>query len=275
MTEKSYFWGGNSTGDAQNLTSDEYTDVIAFLTEDVNAPSLFSRGVTEIGPENINIQVWANSVVVTPGMAMVDGKLYGNNLGNISFDCSALGFYQLVLRKTFAHLDEKTLERVGQTCRLVMRYTDNTDPGGFYPFVIELYQEDGVIWDIELGRFYQDGSALVNTGIGLDVLPIYYKNTPNIIARQGGSATHWATAGTNKYVCRQSRFELGTVAASVNPQAVTFLKAFAYNPIVIVQPVASWAGNNMCISAISDSGFSVRFDSLPTRFSYWAIGPEN
>jgi hypothetical protein len=275
MTEKSYFWYGLVTGDATlaPYDSEEYTDVFSYLSGSPYSPELYSR---RIGPsvdldEGISVKIQSNSVFVRPGLAKIDGKIYANEGQVISFDCSAVGYYQLVLRKTFAHLDEKTLVRSGQTVRMVMRY----DPDDWYPFVINLFQEDGVIWDTEIARFYQNGTILADgSSIGMTLAPINYKNNLNIIARQGGSATNWATGGTQKYVCRQSRMEVGTITVAGNPQAATFVKPFAYNPNVIIQPAGAWTGSNLCISAISTTGFSVRFDDLPTKFFYWAVGPE-
>jgi Trk-type K+ transport system membrane component len=79
-------------------------------------------------------------------------------------------------------------------------------------------------------------------------------------------------------MCGQSRIEVGAFAMSANPQAFTFAEPFAGKPIVIITPWYSgtpWAGNNLCISAIATTGFSVRADSIVSMdyIQYVAIGP--
>lgn len=286
MTERSWFWldGGGGDASLSPYTTDEIADAIENLTEwDSTLPSILSRSTRD---EDSFIMTFSGTTVsMSGGSAKIDGRIY-LMYGIKSFDCSQIGYYRLVLRKKLSVYDIKGIVG-GQTVMLEMLYDTAKNGVGIQ------IKRDSETFDQVIGSFYSngslvypcnsDGSASDHPGTG-SVSQRYgtnlaSKNTVNLLARQGGASDHWATVGATMYVCAQSRMEVGSYPVGANPQAVIFAKAFAYNPIVIVQPFdagSNWTGNNWCVSAISTTGFSVRFDAITNldQIHYLAIGPE-
>lgn len=305
MTETSYFWEGQVTGDATlaPYTNDELSDVFRELVQlnihdGVHTVTSKFGEIYRRGDEILaNLEVYRlglSAIVVAPGAAIIDGKVYCLREAK-EFACRQTGYYRLILRKEFPALDE-TGNPKGQTVKLEMLYsrsasssvaTENRAPT---PTRI-----DGITWDLTLAMFYFDGytrefyyndsETFAQTGYYSTVIGareigkrLYPFGAVSIPKRQGGSSTNWSTVGSTNYVVPMSRVEVGSVTVGSNPQAVTFCEAFSNSPIVIITPRRQgdpWDGNNLCISAISTAGFSVRFDSIVDldHIQYMAIGP--
>ena len=287
MTETSHFWGG-AAGDASlaPYTNDEITDVFRKLTQmdrDVILPVLNvfanTSGVSPLEP----VISGSSTVIVNPGGAIVDGKLY-LLINPLSFDCSTPGYYRLVLRKTFPILNPTGVP-TGQTVRLVMLYDASGVDGAPLPTRV-----DGDVWDVTVAMFnkltfrhtvtFYPGytSNYASSALNEYGIRTFPHNALNIVGRQGVSATNWSNGGTGNFMCGQSRLEPGSFAMAANPQAHVFAEPFSNAPIVIITPWYTgtpWAGNNLCISAISAAGFSVRADSIVglDYVQYVAIGP--
>lgn len=293
MTETSYFWAGTTVGDAINLapyTNDEISDVMrqAFqFDRDYTLPSfnyVFNPEVNPRKPLTIRISEQTQSIVLEPGVALVDGKIYFITLPK-AFACNVDGYYRLVLRKTFpAIVDDLP---TGQTVRAEMLYAEKARP--------EPTRTDDQTWEVTIATFLNASGVITfdddgynywrvsNYASGVtteDNNRVFPEACINIPARLGGSATNWGTAGTTKYVVPVSRIEVGSVTIDANPKAHTFAEAFPYTPIVILTPhergvASNWAGNNFCISALSAAGFSIRFDDRTNLeyVEYMAIGP--
>jgi hypothetical protein len=286
MTETSHFWAGTAIGDASNApyTSDEITDVFRKLTQmdrDVILPVL--RGFYSLYiPFDVFI-TGTSTVHVAPGTVIIDGKVYWL-FDSISFSCNDAGYYRLVLRKTFPFIDQNGVPQ-GQTVKLVMLHDWSGVLGAPLPTRI-----DGEVWDVTVAMFqkltfrhtiafYPDYSsnyaAFAVDEYGIRTFP---HNAVQLVGRQGTSSTNWSNGGTGNFMCGQSRIEPGVFTVSANPQAHTFAEPFSNSPIVIITPWyqgTPWSGKNLCISAISAAGFSVRADSIAFLDSvqYVAIGP--
>lgn len=296
MTEKSYFWYDDAAGDAlayAPYTNDEISDVMrqafqfdrTYTLPSINYP--FPTAPRE--PFTVRLSPQTGSVVVEEGVALIDGKVYFHRSPK-ALDCSTsgAGYYRIVLRKTFpAIVDDLP---TGNTVKAEVLYSANWDSGNPEPT-----RTDDEVWEVTIAVIYNDGTSLyfypdtskgfwdrsyyasgVSTEYGNRVMPEACINIP---ARRGGSATNWGTAGDTKYVCPLARIEVGSVTIDASPKAHTFAEAFAYTPIVVLTPWdadgSTWSGNNFCISALSTTGFSIRFDDRTglSYVHYVAIGP--
>lgn len=149
MTEKSYFWGGTSVGDATlaPYDDDEFSDFI------VNAIQ-YRREVQGVifGKDN-NLEITNPSgltIQVDTGRAYVDGKLYVNDVA-VSLTLSAApgsgtDYYHVVLRKAFS----------AQTVRAVLVGPVNGGPAT--PAV----QIDGTTWDIVMAEVRQTSGGTIS-----------------------------------------------------------------------------------------------------------------
>lgn len=275
MTEYSWFWEGSTTGDAQFLTNDEFTDVFKNLVQLewdkvlMTVPGYFHPDAGDEPPTNqqwldIRVNGVEETVTVYEGGAIIDGKVYWLRKP-ITFTCASEGYYRLVLRKEFPALDETGAPR-GQVVNLMMLYDESGEIGptsdqNIYPIPV---RSDGVTWDMTIGMFYNKGLGESSADPLLRWYPYeryYHSDTYrgstlqyegnytdengkrlfpysalHLPCRQGGSATNWATSGTTKYIVPMARIEIGSVAMAANPQAVVFHQAFSGTPVVMLTP---------------------------------------
>lgn len=101
--------------------------------------------------------------------------------------------------------------------------------------------------------------------------------------RQGGSSTHWNTAGTSSYTPTKELIQRGVIPVSVSvgvgSASVTFTQAYTYNPHitgVLYYSVAKDISAPLVYS-ISTTGFSVRVidpvsDTFSVDFAWVASG---
>lgn len=317
MTETSYFWEGTAVGDATlaPYTNDELSDIFRDLVQlnkyaaVLTVASKFeeedkARGGRDIPTDkpSLDIQLTEGAIVVHPGAAIIDGKVYCLR-EPVTFYCNDAGYYRVVLRKEFPGLDESGKPK-GQTVKLVMLYSKTANSTSVAANSAPLpTRVDSETWDVSLalveatidtniyGRsvvlldyyydevFYSPVEGIADSlGYRESGKSLYPFSACSLPKRRGGSATAWATGGTTNYVVPMARVEAGAVAVAANPQSHTFNKAFSNTPIVIVMPHrvgTPWSGNNLCISAISTTGFSVRFDSIVNldAIQFIAFGP--
>lgn len=284
--ERSYFWEGHTVGDAGvmgYINNDEFTDAFRKLTQidrDVILPILHVPATTEFPFLGLEPVISGSNVRVNPGYAIVDGKLYRLDTPR-NWYLSSEGYYRLVLRKTFPATDPGG-QPVGQTVALGMLY-DATGLGGA-PLPTRI---DGAIWDVTLAMFRISSGVLAfypsnGSYIATDATDEYGdRRFPHqaicVSCRLGGHATQWHQPGSTRYAIPKARIEVGSFEMLANPQSFTFVEAFPSEPIVILSPFAYgsiWQGNNICVSAISTTGFSVRADSIVylDYMQYLAIG---
>lgn len=148
--ETSLFWGGTSTGDAANSTygapysDDTFSDFFAVLAnlDRTKDGVVFTMDARYSGMFAASVDHDNALVSVSPGAAMVDGKLYLNNAVS-NFVMTSNGIWQLVLRKDFN----------AQTVRMVFRLGSSVT------------QSDGSIWEIELWRVSHSAG-----GVGYSIL---------------------------------------------------------------------------------------------------------
>lgn len=148
MTQKSYFWGGTSVGDATlaPYDDDEFSDFIMAAIQ-------YRREVQGVifGKDN-NLEVTNPSgltIQVDTGRAFVDGKLYVNDVAEdltlSAAPVSGTDYYHVVLRKAFS----------AQTVRLALVGPVNGGPAT--PAV----QNDGVTWEILLAEVRQTSGGTI------------------------------------------------------------------------------------------------------------------
>jgi len=217
MTERSWFWGGTTVGDAALVapygapyTDDMFSDLYAFLfslnrvTDGVihTENPLYNSMLAVTNPAGTTIRV-AN------GMALVDGKVYLNT-ANIDLNTSGDGNYSVVLRKTWAT----------QIVRAAIRSQGVT-------------QVDGTTWEIELARVAV--VAGVHTLTDMRRRAFQFKagvTVPQLVQRQGGHSTEWANSGLNNYIPTYVKMQCGCIAwtdvapASSGTIVVTFPEQF-------------------------------------------------
>lgn len=170
MAERSWFWGGTTTGDAAlappygaPYSDDMFSDVFTALFCRDNA----LQGVvnTSRSPYHTKLSLangGVDQIVCNPGMALVDGKLYSSDASvthNLTRPGSGLNYYYLVLRKSWAN----------QTVRQVLL---GPDAGG-YP-VGSVLRVDDTTWDLIIGSF-----TISNTGTRS--ITTHSTNTPTMM----------------------------------------------------------------------------------------------
>jgi len=126
------------------------------------------------------------------GAARVWTNIYLND-ANIDFDCSASGYYRLVLRLT-----EPAQDVTGQTVRAVLKGPLTAG----YPGLTESYQD---IFEVSIAKVYSNGSTLTITD------DRKFLRNVSLPFRQGGDSTKWSTAGTNKYATIGVNIQCGAV----------------------------------------------------------------
>lgn len=144
MTERSWFWGGTSTGDAAlpapygaPYSDDMFTDVMSMMNQanrDLESVLPSTRtGYSGYLAPSIN----GSNVQIDTGVALVDGKLYTSDAVLQHLPPSD-GAWSVVLRKNF----------VAQTIRQTLVATASVT------------RNDGITWDVELARVTKSGGAL-------------------------------------------------------------------------------------------------------------------
>jgi len=139
MAETSFYWGGTSVGDASlaPYTDDQFSDNWSVLFQyDRTAEGVVLTNRTGYTGLLAVSAPGANTVRVSNGFGLVDGKLYQND-ANVDFT-PADGSWTVVLRKDWA----------AQTVRLAVRAS-----GG-------LTQTDGATWEIPLADVTLAGGAV-------------------------------------------------------------------------------------------------------------------
>ena len=150
--EISYFWGGNSVGDAATLApydADEFSEFFEFLLmydreEEGVIPTYntsYDDHLEVTNPSGLTIRA-------TPGIALVDGVLY-KNTANEEEDIPSDTTWTLVkLKKDWA----------AQTVRIV--FVENF--GSEANALASLTQTEGTVWEIPLATVQGDGAGGVN-----------------------------------------------------------------------------------------------------------------
>ncbi len=138
MTERSFYWGGTSIGDATDspYDNDEFSDIWRKLfTVDRTLQGIIEGYENELAVTNPSGLI----IAIDTGAALVDGKFYESDaFRNFSRSAPAVltRIDRIVLRKSWA----------SQTVRLVVRV--GTEGGG----VPNLIQNDGTLWEIPIAQ---------------------------------------------------------------------------------------------------------------------------
>lgn len=143
MTETSYPWAGESTGDAGPYSDDQWSDAWAALfTRDRTAEGIL-RPSTTSGLNDLEVTGVASPVAVASGLAIVDGKFYKNSASeNVAIPTPSANprIDRIVLRKAWT----------AQTVRI----TRIEGSESATPSAPAITQTDGSTWDIPLAQVY-------------------------------------------------------------------------------------------------------------------------
>jgi hypothetical protein len=230
MTQRSWYWGGTSLGDAAlpapygaPYTDDMFSDVFAYIF----TPDRTEQGVVRSERTGLSglLEVTnpsGTTIAVDTGIALVDGKLFTSDAAE-SFNTAGDGTYYAVVRKSW----------VAQTARLAL--------------VTSVVQTDGVTWDLPLARIIVSGGTHTITnlrkflGFGSDLIdekvvitgglsevltfsdiPATYRNLRVLGACRGfGTATYglfsMTVNGGGSSICQQMLFTIrGDDDTSIN-----------------------------------------------------------
>lgn len=191
MTQWSAFWGGTATGDAAGATvdapysDDEFSDLWSILF-------LYDRTVQGVIQTNRSgytglLEVTnpsGSTIRVANGLALVDGKVYGNTANvdeAVDVPGSNTNYYLVVLTKDFA----------AQTVRIDIKEAAGNSNGGAstavgYPTVT---QTDGTTWEIALAQVsVTSGPTVTITDVREWVRPISRLDSEALQADPGGNA---------------------------------------------------------------------------------------
>lgn len=242
MTQLSWPWGGDVTGDASlaPYSDDEWTDIWRKLFQRDRT----TEGVLKnYGSDLVVTNPSGDTIRVGDGAAIVDGKFYENTAA-VDTVVSSNGSYRVVLQKDWT----------AQTVRIAIL-------SGLTPT-----QSDGTIWEIKLAEVVRSGThtitdtrtythfatevssamladlAVTTAKMALDSVDdtIVGDRVPQFYRRQGGDASNWKSPGTTNYTPAKVRMQggsiditigIGSISASVS---ITFPVAFSNEPIVIV-----------------------------------------
>lgn len=144
MTQRSWFWGGTSTGDAglpapygAPYSDDMFSDIFSHLfSRDRNTQGVIPTDNTSYS-SNLSCTYTNSTVTVGTGIAIVDGKVYASD-ATTALDFSGDGAFYVVLRKSWT----------AQTVRLALIATSS------------LTRTDGVTWDVPIHYFVRAGGAV-------------------------------------------------------------------------------------------------------------------
>lgn len=169
MTEKSWFWSGQVTGDALDApySADEWTDVMRkLLLKDRTTQGYIEAFDNELAVTNPS----GSTIRVATGAALVDGSFYESdaNVDNsIATPAASTRIDRIVLRKSWA----------SQTVRVTI--ITGVEGGG----VPSLTQTDGVTWDIALAQAsITTGGAITMTDVRvLARTPLSPAGTPAMV----------------------------------------------------------------------------------------------
>jgi hypothetical protein len=245
MTQRSWYWGGTSLGDAAlpapygaPYTDDMFSDVFAMLlsmdrTTQGVVPSERTGfdGLLEVTNPT------GTTISVDTGIALVDGKVFASD-ANESFTTSGDGTYYAVVRKSWA----------AQTARLAL--------------VTSVVQTDGVTWDLPLATIVVSGGTHTVTDTR-----VFLGGGPTII-RKAGSTVYYPTRvliqhGLSAYVNESS-----------NSAAITFPEEFSEIPEVFasLRPYGTAVGVwSPYIHTVTTTGCIIQFrDATGTaHFGFW------
>jgi hypothetical protein len=107
-----------------------------------------------------------------------------------------------------------------------------------------------------------------------------------VTKRQGGSATHWDTAGTTNYTVTNVGMQCGIVSMVVpetgfREEVITYGTEYAYNPVCWIQPARVGGGLTAAmyfqIVSYDKSGMTIRVDgtggAITIPVMWFAVGP--
>ena len=101
---------------------------------------------------------------------------------------------------------------------------------------------------------------------------------PQLYRRQGGSSTIWSTVGSSNYTPGAVRIQCGSISVASPGSRVTFPTAFAYAPIVFLQPLTDDAHYAIAYNLTTTYFDSKLYDDAGAASSgacsWMAIGPE-
>lgn len=268
MSQSSLFWTTGSTGDgASEYTQSQWFALWrALLQNDATV-----EGV--LGGETGNLAVSATSGVITvsTGAAVVYGIPYFMETAatTLAIATPAIGTtgHRVVLRADWT----------AQTVRAALKSSD--DGVSAIPAVT---QSSGTTWEVSLASMtITTGGAITTT----DLRRYCQFASEPLIARQGGSATDWDTAGSTTYRPNDTMLQAGTVAvttsSSYGTAGVTFPVQFSGDPIIITGLGASGASSDpstLMATTRTTSGFTMHLHcstgDLNSAPCMWvAIGP--
>lgn len=276
MAELSGFWttSGTPAGDQQaSYTQAQWSTAARIMAgcHGFEGIAIFLNGLA-------GTVTGANTVAIDTGGAIVDGKWYQNSASvNVNIPSAVGGgntrIDRIVLRCSWAAFTVRITRIAG------------VDAGS--PTAPAITQTSGTTYDILLYQALVDTGGTVTltdehtwaqipTGGIVDANVTQGKLAPGaskVTNRKGGSATDWATVGTNNYVPTSVKIQCGSGSGTTGV-AITFPVAFSAQPVVFLE---SWTGLDVIleVSEVAADHFHVAFSGGATTAFFWlAIGPE-
>lgn len=226
MAETSLPWGGQVTGDCGPYDEQEWAQMMRdILSLDSKIHGVLNSYGSQLAPS----QPSGTTVRIASGAAMVDGTFY-RNTANIDFNVSAIGYYMIVLRKSWAT----------QTVRLVMLGPNPST-------VPTLTRSAGVTWEIPICQVQNSASWGVTP---TDVRAFTATEFPSIVRFDSAVPYNWMPPGEGAsvqfYPPKRPYSILASYASTFTGiskisdyliQINTNGVAFAYPPVVFTQIV--------------------------------------
>lgn len=275
MTQTSYFWNG-TTGDASAApwNEDEFSDILRmlFLYEEDSEGIIGGYGnmLTVSNPVGTTIRVGT-------GAALVYSRFY-ENTANLDFVRSAPGsntdWYRWVIRVNWS----------AKTVRSTFIGPNNA-VGPSYPALTRTY---GVTWEIPLADVSITSGGVVTITDQRQFTRANGYQIPLVKERLGLSTLSWSLAaseaaystyrwrvGSTTYMQCGCKQWTGGAAATGNI-AITFPKAYDYEPMVFVQPKVT-SPTIIYNVVTTTTGFTIYWrDTTGTRtaidFMWWSLG---
>lgn len=270
MTERSYLWDGEVTGDATlaPYTSTAMRHIMdTILMSNRSAMGPVANSSFGFRPRVTNPSVGV--VVVGPLAAMIEGAAYYSDADqqfSVQSPASGVHYYRFVIRFN-ATAQDASLTLLGPSV-------------GDYPAITQSLP----IWDQNVAKFTINTSGNIQD-IEYNMIRQIRNHSQALayIKRQGGHANNWEVQGTTDYdIATPVDMQFGAIewtgsAASGNI-AITFPHTFKYNPIVLTAVKSSYGSHRWktSVSGISTTGCTLYWASSNTQTSvtiYWiAIG---
>lgn len=305
MAEQSGYWTTSATPSGHQVAS--YSQVNAAVATAIIAACNGFEGVAAGFLNQLAGSVpGANTARIATGGAIVDGQWYKNGANVDVTIPSAVGggntrIDRIVLRCTWANFEVEITRIAGTDAASPTAPAITQTPGTTYD--IMLYQAlvntsgtvtltDERVWAIT-GQLVDDVTIEADPIVGLQLKDDGIDDTkignrvPYLNGRRGGSATNWATGGTNVYTPDGVRLQAGSLAISLSAAAfgsgsVTFPTAFAYTPLVMLTIMDNVDTGEVAVSSsgMLTTGFDFAWRTVDgsTRTAltlHWlAIGPD-